>query len=286
MEANAGFNTKENSMTNNAEIINFPNQNDKEPNQPESEIVKADLDNGYFRIANELARTLCKTILTSRESRILNAVMVKTFGFNKSMDWVCYEQLADMTGIDVTNVGKVKMALVKRNILIVDGKKIGINTTVSEWVNNKKESETTQNKKSQKRLKNKSEMTHERVKNDSNLSQKRLTQKKDTNTKNNTTKDNIDLPDFIDVNIYKSFKKMRTKIKAPMTLNAETLLIGKLTKFHDSGYCVNKLLGNSEFHCWKDVYEPKPNDRHNFLREEFKPSQPTNPNDFDPNEEF
>ncbi|MGB0895662.1 MAG: replication protein [Parashewanella sp.] len=168
-------------MTNAAEIINFPKKESKGPNY-----VKADTDNGYYRVANELGLALCKTQLSDRESRLLNAIMLKTFGWQKTLDWICYEQLAEMTNIDISNIGKTKTALVKRNILIVSGKKIGVNPVVSEWLN---KSKPTQNKISQNRLMEKSEPTYGKVETDSNKSQNRLTQKKDTITKDTITKD-------------------------------------------------------------------------------------------------
>ncbi len=170
-----------------ARIINFP----KQESASEREYVKADIENGYYRIATELGQQLCKTQLSDRESRLINAVMLKTFGWQKVTDWVCYEQLAEMTNIDVSNIGKTKAALVKRNILIVSGKKIGVNPVVSEWLN---KSKPTQNKKSQNRLTKESKPTYEKVETDSKTGQNRLTQKKDTITKDTITKDIIETP--------------------------------------------------------------------------------------------
>lgn len=165
-----------------ARIINFP----KQESTGEREYVKADIENGYYRIATELGQQLCKTQLSDRESRLINAVMLKTFGWQKLTDWVCYEQLAEMTNIDVSNIGKTKAALVKRNILIVSGKKIGVNPVVSEWLN---KSKPTQDKKSQNRLTKESKPTYEKVETDSKTGQNRLTQKKDTITRDTITKD-------------------------------------------------------------------------------------------------
>jgi len=137
-------------MTNSAEIINFP-----EKNIQGREYVKADTDNGYYRVANELGLALCKVRLSDRESRLVHAVMMKTFGFNKSMDWVCNGQLSELTAIDEKNISRVKKSLKKRNIVIIEGKKIGINTVVSEWVISddaiKKPSTLTVNKNRQSR---------------------------------------------------------------------------------------------------------------------------------------
>lgn len=172
-------------MTNTAQIIKFP---DKQITQGR-EYVKADTDNGYYRVANELGLALCKVRLSDRESRLVHAVMIKTFGWQKGMDWICYDQLSELTGIDVTNIGKTKTALVKRNIFLVDGKKIGINPVVSQWGNKSKPTQKSKSEISLNRLTNKSKPTLEEVETDSVLSQNQLIQKKDTITRDTITID-------------------------------------------------------------------------------------------------
>ena len=117
-------------MSNTAEIINFPANKQEEGH----EIVKADLDNGYYRLANELALALCRTKLCDRESRLLHAVMLKTYGFNKAVDWICNEQLSELTEIKLNHISEVKQSLIKRNILLKDGRKIGVNPIISQWL--------------------------------------------------------------------------------------------------------------------------------------------------------
>ena len=117
-------------MSNTAEIINFPANKQEEGH----EIVKADLDNGYYRLANELALALCRTKLSDRESRVLHAVMLKTYGFNKAVDWVCNEQISELTEIKLNHISEVKQSLLKRNILLKDGRKIGVNPYISQWL--------------------------------------------------------------------------------------------------------------------------------------------------------
>ncbi len=191
------------SMTNTAEIIKFP---DKEIPKGH-EYVKADTNNGYYRVANELGLALCKVRLSDRESRFFHAVMMKTFGWQKGMDWICYEQLSELTGIAVTNIGKTKAALVKRKILLTEGKKIGINPVVSEWQNKSEPTQNNKNKISQNRLTNKSEPTSKKVETDSTLSQSRLIQKKDTITKDTITKDIDETPKPVRLKKPEQFKE-------------------------------------------------------------------------------
>ena len=159
-------------MTNSAEIIKFP---DKE-NKQGQEFVKADIDNGYYRTANELGEALCKAPLAGREFRLVQAVMIKTFGWQKRTDWICEAQLSELTNIAESNISKIKASLFKKNILLKEGKKIGVNPVISEW-------DFSKNTTSQKQLENKSNPTCEQVKSDLNTSQIRPLQKKDTITK-------------------------------------------------------------------------------------------------------
>jgi phage replication O-like protein O len=97
-------------------------------------VVKADLDDGYLRLSNTLVDAFCMTKLSDRENRVLFAVIRRTYGFSKAVDWISYSQIEEMTGIDSNNVSRVVGLLIKRNIVIKEGKKIGVNTVVSEWL--------------------------------------------------------------------------------------------------------------------------------------------------------
>lgn len=140
----------------------------------ERPVVKADINEGYYKVANTIGFALCKVSLSDRESRLLSAVMVKTFGWNKSLDWICNEQLSELTNIAVSNISKVKSSLLSRNILVKQGNKIGVNTVVSQW---DKKSEPTFIKSEP--TNRKSEPTSEIVSSDPHKS-------KDTITKDNT----------------------------------------------------------------------------------------------------
>lgn len=96
-------------------------------------VVKADLEDGYLRLSNTLVDALCRTKLSDRESRVVFAVIRRTYGYGKATDWVSYSQIEEMTDIDTDNVSRVIGGLLKRNVLIKDGKKIGVNPTVSSW---------------------------------------------------------------------------------------------------------------------------------------------------------
>ncbi len=93
----------------------------------------ADLDDGYTRIANELLEAVMLAGLTQHQFLVFLAVMRKTYGFNKRLDWVSNEQLSELTGILPHKCSAAKSVLVKRGIFIQSGRNIGINNVVSEW---------------------------------------------------------------------------------------------------------------------------------------------------------
>ena len=146
---------------------------------PDSDIGKARLDDGYFKLANSLIEALCKTNLSDRESRVLHTIMYKTYRWNKPLDWVTNSQIQEMTGIDISNIGKTKSVLIKRNILVKDGNKIGLNPHFSQWLGKSKPTqnkvetdsigEGSKNKKSRNRLAKKSKPTRKRVETDPHI---------------------------------------------------------------------------------------------------------------------
>lgn len=174
-------------MTQTAEVIKF-----------ERPYVKADIDNGYDRLAHDLTNALANppVSLSGREYQVIMAVISKTYRYHKPRDWIASTQLSDITGIDTTNIGKVKRSLIKKNILIESGRVIGLNTVISEWVSDDSQKEL---KISQSRLnKNQSNPTSGKsnpTNGQSNPTAKPVESdphnKKTTNTKETITKENI-----------------------------------------------------------------------------------------------
>lgn len=145
-------------------------------------VVKADLDDGYLRLSNTLVDALCRTKLSDRESRVVFAVIRRTYGYGKATDWVCLEQLADMTGITTSNICHAIKSLTARDIIIKDGRKIGVNPIVSAWKD--KKSHSINGKKSTVKTDNIIvDSDNAIVETDIVGCQNREIQKKDTNTK-------------------------------------------------------------------------------------------------------
>lgn len=108
-----------------AEVVNFP----------VSEVKKvADLEDGYTRIANDLLEAFYSSNLTERQFKIVMFVIRKTYGFNKKSDYITNTQIAESVNVHHTHICKSKIDLIDRKILILDGRKIGVNKNISEWV--------------------------------------------------------------------------------------------------------------------------------------------------------
>lgn len=108
------------------------------PIRPELRAVErrvAELEDGYTRIANELLEAVMLAGMTQHQLLVFMAVMRKTYGFNKKVDWVSNEQLSQLTGMLPHKCSAAKSALVKRNILTQEGRQTGINKELSEWKN-------------------------------------------------------------------------------------------------------------------------------------------------------
>tara|TARA_B110001454_G_scaffold54930_2_gene53710 strand:+ start:7292 stop:8311 length:1020 start_codon:yes stop_codon:yes gene_type:complete len=166
------------------------------------ETVVADLNNGYTRIANELIDQLCRVDLSGRQFRVVNAIIRKTYGYRKKQDWITAGQIAEEMEYDgaTTNISADIRTLRNRNVLFLDGRKIGVNTRLSDWIMTKKprsktitkviendqfSKKPTNQKQSHKELKTITSV----IENDHNLDQKRSPQKKKENYKE-TIKEN------------------------------------------------------------------------------------------------
>ena len=97
-------------------------------------------EKGYAKVANELLEALARTSLSDRESRLVFAIMRKTYGFHKTWDKVAYSQLTQMTGIDKSNLSRLFTRLTKRRILErrslgeYKGYKVRVQKDYDQWV--------------------------------------------------------------------------------------------------------------------------------------------------------
>ena len=154
----------------------------------------------YTKVENELLELICKVELSGRQYRVLLAVVRKTIGWNNDVDWITAKQLCDVMGYTgaTTHINSDLKTLQKRNILIQQKKKIGINLELSDWLLSKedkpkpvtKETETghyaTDRNQSQKKPKAVTTLTENGHKRNRNRSpqKKKETYTKETRSKN------------------------------------------------------------------------------------------------------
>jgi len=93
----------------------------------------AQLEDGYTRLANELLDAVMAAGLSETEMCVVLAVWRKTYGYSKKMDWISNEQLEQMIGKHLTHCSTAKNVLINKKVLAQEGRKVGMNTNVSEW---------------------------------------------------------------------------------------------------------------------------------------------------------
>jgi phage replication O-like protein O len=98
--------------------------------------VKADIDEGYMRLANTLVEAVCMVELSGRQLRVFMAVIRLTYGWGgKKVDWLSASQLSETVRCrDLSSIRADLRELKSRNLIIQQGRKIGPNPAISEWV--------------------------------------------------------------------------------------------------------------------------------------------------------
>ena len=90
-------------------------------------------EEGHIDIANEISEALMKTQLGGYESRVLWAILRKTYGWHKTSDWISGSQLVKMTGLRKQHIWRAKKQLEARNIVTISGYKITFQKDYTRW---------------------------------------------------------------------------------------------------------------------------------------------------------
>ena len=91
------------------------------------------LEDGYFKIANEIAEALTRTNLSAYQSRILCAIFRKTYGYRKKEDWISNGQLVELTGLHKQHVWRTVTELIDRNMVTKGGYKLAFQKDYQRW---------------------------------------------------------------------------------------------------------------------------------------------------------
>lgn len=95
------------------------------------------LEDGHTRIANELFEAIISFQFSSRQLKVVMAVIRKTYGFNKKQDRLALSTISEMTGVIKTHVCQTVKQLREMNVLEVDASGfshcISLNKNYREW---------------------------------------------------------------------------------------------------------------------------------------------------------
>jgi phage replication O-like protein O len=79
------------------------------------------VENGYIRISNEIAEAFERLHITGNQWKILWAILRKTYGWHKKMDYISISQFERLTGLKRRHVSRTISDLVARNIVTKNG---------------------------------------------------------------------------------------------------------------------------------------------------------------------
>jgi len=96
-------------------------------------MAKPQLEDGYTRISNEILEHLCKINKSAYQSRVLEYIWRKTYGYNKKNDWISISQIVEGTGLKKSHVSRTKKELLDRNLVTCIGNKIAFQKDWTMW---------------------------------------------------------------------------------------------------------------------------------------------------------
>jgi len=209
-------------------------------------------EDGHVDIANEIVEALAKIHLSSYESQVLWVIFRKTYGWHKKEDRINNKQIAGMTGIAETHVSRTIKILIKKNLIIKNGKILSFQKDYDKW---KKLPKMVRNKKLPIKDKKLPKMVNEVTKNGKKKLPKMVYTKE---TKRNYTKETVTKEKSDNFKkAWKDFKTMRKKIRKTMTERAEELIIKKLDKLSNSEEKQIAILNQSIMNSWQGVFPLK-----------------------------
>ena len=151
-------------------------------------------EDGYTAIANEIMDALCRIRIPGEEMQILNAILRKTYGWQKCEDAIALSQFVEMTGMNKPHIiQSVKGLLLKKVITVTENsnsfaKVYKFNKNYDQWKPLPKKVKLPKTVKS--------------ITENSNASLPKTVPTKETNTKEKKTRTMFVIPDVKDVATY------------------------------------------------------------------------------------
>lgn len=77
------------------------------------------VEDGHTKIANEIMDALCRIRIPGEEGQVLNAILRKTYGWNKCEDAISLSQFVEMTGLNKPHVIHALSGLLLKKVIII-----------------------------------------------------------------------------------------------------------------------------------------------------------------------
>lgn len=219
------------------------------------------IKNGHINIATTIVDKFCLYRLSGQEWQIIWVVLRKTWGWlenpkdknspKKKIDRISLSQFEQLTQIDRRKCHELLKKLVKKKVLkkVVTQKgdkviiRYGFQKDFDKWLLSPKKVTVTQkgDRVSPKKV--------------SKLSPKKVNTKE--TLKETLTKEKAILPDWLPLELWNEFKKLRVKLKKPLTVHAEKLNLTELEKLKSDGNDPKAVIDQTIMKGWQGFFPLK-----------------------------
>ena len=210
-------------------------------------------------IKNEILTDIfAKRLLTLEEIAIVSYIMRWSWGFDgveRRQDWtkkLTNKQIAEDIGMHESHLSNNIKRMIAENKILVKDNCYQFNEHYEDW----KVTEKVTNKKLPKREQKVTEKVTKVTEKVTPTGVKLLPDKPLLMPKE-TLKETLKEKSDVFQKTFQDFKIMRNKIKKPLTIRAEKMILNKLEKLSNDENIQVKILEQSILHCWQDVYPLK-----------------------------
>jgi phage replication O-like protein O len=228
-------------------------------------MARPDIDNGFLRLANELAEALMRTNLNGAQFRIIRAVERECYGRNggRKTARLSTTKLAQMTGLSLRSVEREVPELIRRHVLFREGGHLGIQKDYDRWNAGRLNSLATDKAGGDHSLAadrvgglipdRVDGLAPDKVGGHKKNRPKESKPKKEpspTGTVESITK----LPGWIPRREWDAWVEMRKKIRRPLTDHAVDLAVAALDALRAEGFAPADVLNQSTLNSWQGLF--------------------------------
>ena len=225
----------------------------------------------YAKVCHEISEGLAKVSIPMAETRVLWAIIRKTYGFQKAWDRISSSQLAKLTEMTKQRASSSLNGLIEKKIIIRKGGSYGqmkINADSADWIIKKKATKANfnsiiklsyVNSNSVKPINSNSVNTIDNFINNSIDKNIGLSPAKKSKSKAaKKTPEKIILPEWVNSEQWNDFKENRKSLRKPVTIRAEKLLINKLADLSgQSPLLAEQIINQTIENGWSGFFQLK-----------------------------